>query len=134
MRKTLPRKWFLVLAGILALALTLAMLVVVYRPRIIVKVENVGHEQLHAVVVHVTGKSYLLGDIPSGGQTSVEVHPSSESHVEIEFADREETTKRLNAGGYFEAYGYEGTVAIKANSQGLVDVQQDVRPTMIPWP
>ena len=120
MRKINARKWFLVLGGILALALvvTLVVLVVVYRPRIIVKVENVGPESLHAVVVHVTGNSYLLGDILPGGQTSVEVHSSGESHVEIEFADQEGTTKRLKAEAYFEGYGYEGTVAIKANSQG----------------
>ena len=61
------------------------------------------------MVVHVTGASYELGNIAPGDSVKVRVRPNGESSLEIEFADSNGHTNRLDAGGYFES-GYRGTI------------------------
>jgi hypothetical protein len=49
-----------------------------------VEVRNIGTQPMRAVIVHVTGNSYPIGDLPAGASKRVVVKPTGESHVEIE--------------------------------------------------
>ena len=132
MSRSGPWKWSVIIGSLAALAAILIALAIANWPRVNVKVENVGPERLQAVVVYVTGNSYALGDIPSGMEASVDVEPSSESHVEVEFVNAGGTKKRIKADCYFEP-GYKGTVAVKINSEGLVDLRHNVYPGINPF-
>jgi hypothetical protein len=86
-----------------------------------VTVKNVSDETLHAVVVHVTGAAYDLGDIGAGESRSVRVSPTGESHVEIQHAQG-----RLVVGTYFEG-GYRGHINVDVTPRGVVRVEDKVR-------
>ena len=85
-------------------------------------VRNVGPEPLHSIIVHVTGNSYRLGEIPSGESRSVMVRASSESHIELEQA----TGKRLVVDCYFEG-GYKGTFTADVTANEVVRVKDSIR-------
>ena len=74
-----------------------------------VKVYNAGNSPILDLQVHVTGKSYQLGDIPSGAERNVKVSPMGESHVEVSYRLSDGTTKRHSVDCYFES-AYRGTV------------------------
>jgi hypothetical protein len=121
-----------VLYGSIAFALPAALIVfyaTVYIPTrgVRVTVENHGAATLRAVVVHVTGNSYPLGDLKPMSSRSVKVNPRGESHVEIEYTDESGRPVRLNAGGYFES-GYHGTVWVGIRDGRIDAVQQNVDP------
>lgn len=96
--------------------------VFVYAHRgLMVTVKNVSAEPLMSVVVHVTGSSQTLGNIPPGESKTVDVSPTGESHVEIEH-----TKGRLVVDTYFEA-GYQGRITAEITAGEVVRVQGDVR-------
>lgn len=111
----------LMLLGLLACAL-LAVLAWPNSARVTVALVNAGNEPLRSVVVHVTGRSYPVGDIAAGGRTSVDVAPTSDSHVELTSADG----PRLIVDCYF-GRGYEGSVTADVTRSRVVAVQSDVR-------
>jgi hypothetical protein len=80
-------------------------------PGVRVGLTNQGPDTLRNVIVHVTGRSYPLGDVPARESRSVRVRPASESHVEIEFTDARGTSARVVADCYFEP-GYRGEIWI----------------------
>ena len=53
-----------------------------------VTIQNSGGEPRRSVVLHVTGTSYNLGDIPPGATVQATIHPAEDSQLEIEFTDR----------------------------------------------
>ena len=77
-------------------------------------------------MLFVTGTSYNLGDIPPGATAHATVHPTGESHLEIEFTDADEQAKRLDAGGYFEP-GYRGTIDISIKDGVIQKNEQQIR-------
>ncbi len=85
--------------------------------------KNVGTESIRSVVVHVTGKSYLIGDIAPGASKSVVLNPTSESHVELTFAGH----PRLTIDCYFEK-GYGGTLATELTVEKVVTVKDSTVP------
>lgn len=120
------RPWWWVGVPICLLLVVLAVLVLLlFRSGI----QNTGSQPLRSVVLHVTGASYSLGDIPPGGTAHATVHATGESHLEIEFSDPDEQTQRLDAGGYFEA-GYHGTVEISIKDGVIEKNEQQIR---LPW-
>lgn len=74
-----------------------------------VTVYNAENSPILDLQVHVTGKSYQLGDIASGVGRSVKVLPIGESHVEISYRLSDGTTKRHSVDCYFES-AYRGTI------------------------
>jgi len=54
------------------------------------------------------------------------VHPTGESHLEIEFTDADGQAKRLDAGGYFEP-GYRGTIDISIKDGVIQKNEQQIR-------
>ena len=86
-----------------------------------VTVRNVGTESLRGVVVHVTGKSYPVGNIQAGDSRSVRVSPTGESHIEIEHSKG-----RLIVDTYFES-GYRGGVCVEITETEIKRVKNDVR-------
>src|SRR5262245_29457254 len=94
-----------------------------------VTVANEGTTLMRDVVVHVTGRSYSVGDLPPGSSKSVRVLPSSESHVEIEFTDEQDQRVRLASGPFFEP-GYRGEVRIRAGDGEIKDVQGQPLPSL----
>ncbi len=91
-----------------------------------VKVTNTGTATLKSIVLHVTGRSYPVGDIAPGGSVKTKVSPTSESHLEIEFMDTAGGLHRLDAGGYFEA-GYRGIIRISIQDGEIVSNEQDIQ-------
>jgi hypothetical protein len=75
-----------------------------------VSIANPG-TTMRSVVLHVTGRSYPVGDILPGKIAVATVQPTSESHLEIELTDAQGQRRRLNADVYFEP-GYSGTVSV----------------------
>jgi hypothetical protein len=100
-----------------------------WMPGVRVQVTNHGPESLRDVVIHVTGASYVLGEVPPAGSRRIGVHPRSESHVEIEFTDGQGKRVRLNAGGYFEP-GDRGDVLIDLRNGQVESVQGQPPPRM----
>ena len=74
-------------------------------------------------MLHVTGASYQLGDIGPGESATARVNPTSESHLEVEFTDRDGQSQRLHADGYFEP-GYRGMIRVEIKD-GLIDKFED---------
>ena len=101
-------------------------LLLYFWPEIHVSVQNTGSAPMQSVVLHVTGKSYSIGDIFAGGSASATVEPTGESGLEIEFIDAYGTIKRLNAGGYFES-GYRGTIQVSIKDGTIVKNEQDIK-------
>jgi hypothetical protein len=116
----------LLVAGIVATAGVAA----VWPRGVRVTVTNRGPEPLVDVVVFVTGNVYRLGTLGVGESQTVSVQTHGESHVELGFAGHAGGQVRLNAGGYFESSGYEGTIAIEL--EGGVIVRNDHRISI--WP
>ena len=87
-----------------------------------VEVRNVGNEQMRAVIVHVTGNSYPIGDLPAGSSRRVDVSATSESHVELEYQGHD----RLIIDCYFEP-GYKGTITAQVTALKVVSVNDSVR-------
>jgi hypothetical protein len=85
-----------------------------------VTVTNRGPEPLGDVAVHVTGNSYRLGTLGVGQSQTVSVRAHGESHVELGFTRGSGEQLRLNAGGYFEGSGYEGTIEIELQDGAIV--------------
>jgi hypothetical protein len=103
--------------------------IVVYtRPGVSVCVHNLGPDPLNRLVVHVTGRSYRLGDIAAGDSRSVTVNPTSESHLEIEFVDPSGNQTLLSVDCYLEP-GYKGTLDIRVNGNKLARVDDHVSPS-----
>lgn len=90
-----------------------------------VTVRNSGPTQMGSVVLHITGKSYFLGDVAAGSSVHATVNPASESHLEIEFTDGAGKSKRVNAGGYFEA-GYRGTIRVSIKDGAVDENEQNI--------
>lgn len=89
---------------------------------ITVEVRNTGTEPLRATIIHVTGNSYPLGDLPAGSSKKVVVEPTSESHVEIEHDGH----TPLIVDCYFEP-GYTGTIAVEVTPHKIGRVQSSIR-------
>ncbi|WP_020654294.1 hypothetical protein [Massilia niastensis] len=82
---------------------------------------NVGTEPMRSVVVHVTGRSYPIGDLAPGASKSVRVSPTSESNIELSQSGH----ARLTVGGYFEK-GYRGTISADVTTESVVMVRDEV--------
>jgi len=88
-----------------------------YGAKVVVK--NVGKVPLHSVVVHVTGRSYPLGELPVGENRSVKAYPTGESHVVIEHVDQSSGNKKLPVDCYFEL-GYRTTINVEITEDSVV--------------
>lgn len=95
------------------------------RPGIQVTIRNAEATPIRAVVVHVTGASYQLGDIASGESAQVVVRSTGESHLEVTFTEADGRTKQLNAGGYCEP-GYRGTIRLSIRDGVIGENEQQV--------
>lgn len=98
----------------------------VFHSGIHVTIQNTGRQPLHSVVLHVTGASYSLGDIPPAATAHATLHPTGESHLEFQFTDTDGQLQRLDAGGYFEA-GYRGTINVSIKDGAIVKNEQQIR-------
>ena len=104
-----------------------------FRSGIHVTIQNTGSQPLRSVVLYVTGASYELGDIAPGAAAHTMVHPTGESHLEIEFTDADGQTNRLDAGGYFEP-GYRGMIRVSIKDGVIQENEQDIRLRWsLPW-
>jgi len=117
------------LAGIPICVLLVVLVVLVlflFRSGVHVSIQNTGSQPLRSVVLFVTGTSYNLGDIPPRATAHATVHPTGESHLEIEFTDADGQAKRLDAGGYIEP-GYRGTIDISIKDGVIQKNEQQIR-------
>ena len=58
---------------------------------------------LRNVVIHVTGASYRIGDLPFDQTVRLRVHTTGESHLEIEFKNSSNKLQREIVDCYFES-------------------------------
>lgn len=91
-----------------------------------VTVFNEGDSPLIAVKVHVTGKSYDLGDIAGGAIKKCTVSPVGESHIEISYNLTDGTTYRHSVDCYFES-GYRATVDVDIREKELIQSSAQIR-------
>ena len=80
--------------------------------------------RLESVIVHTTGFTYPLGDVPAGASRTVRVQSTGESHIEVEHGARPRL--RLVVETYFER-GYSGTVTAEVRRDTVVRVESHVR-------
>jgi len=106
-----------------ALAVAAGICFLLFSGGITVVVRNVGAEPLRSVIVHVTGRSYPIGDIAHGESKAVEVTVVGESHIELEHATR----RRLVIDCYFEN-GYKGTITAEVTSEKVIAVNSSIQP------
>ena len=85
-------------------------------------VTNVGSDTMRAVVVHVTGASYAIGELAPGASRSVDVFAQGDSHVELTSG----ANPRLTVACYFGP-GYSGRISSQVTATRVVAVQTDVR-------
>jgi hypothetical protein len=122
---TSDAKWPWWLVGIPICRLLVGLVVFVFlqfRAGIHVTIQNTGSQPLRSVMLNVTGASYSLGDIPPAATAQATLRPTGESHLEIQFTDRDGQTNRLDAGGYFKP-GYRGTISI-AIKDGVIQTNE----------
>ena len=120
------RTTVLVVAGVIALFA--AVLVMLYLERgVLVTVRNSDARALRSLEVHVTGRSYNLGDLEPGASRSVRVNPRGESHVELRFRDHLGKTPAPVVDCYLEA-GYSGTIAVDVDSERVRKVNCSTYP------
>ncbi|MFO0011158.1 MAG: hypothetical protein ACK553_00285 [Planctomycetota bacterium] len=91
-----------------------------------VTVRNGGNSPLIDLQVHVTGRSYNLGNLESGAMKRCAVEPTSESHVEISYQLPDGTSRRHSIGGYLEP-GYRGTVDAEIQDGEMVQSSHRIR-------
>jgi hypothetical protein len=122
--------WSRITAG-MALAITVAALLVAYQSSfgVQVSVSNDGDTPVHDLVVHVTGRSYPIGDVQPGSSRNLRVNPTSESHLELEFTGEDGRRVRLDAGGYFEP-GYRGRIDVRIKDGKIEDSQGQPLPSI----
>jgi hypothetical protein len=108
---------------LLGLAVVLAVAFFLSRTGLRVAVTNTGAAPMRAVVVHVTGASYDLGDIPPGSSREVSIEPTGPSHVELSFKDDQGRQLRLVTGANFEPSAH-GSIEI-AVRDGTIQRFQD---------
>src|SRR5262245_6479527 len=118
------RKVGLILAAVIIVAG--AMGYALLSPGVDVSVRNTGKEPLREVTIHVTGRSYTLGDLAPGSLRTRNVSPRGESSVEVEFANEHGKRIRLSAGGYLEP-GYGGRIVIEIRDGNVIAVKDEVR-------
>ena len=119
------------LATLLVLVAMVAVLFAVYnrylRPGVYVELRNSTGKTLTSVTVHVTGRSYDLGDLNPGETNEIRVEPTSESDVDIEFVDAAGLRQGLKAECYIEP-GYRGSIRIDVrNAEEGTDFTLSVR-------
>jgi hypothetical protein len=88
-----------------------------------VRIENTGSDAIVGVVLHVSGRSYEVGSIPSGKVIMVRVFAKYDSQLEIEL-DSSGSRQRIELGGYFDS-GISAKYDIKMNSEGVQSCQFD---------
>lgn len=115
------RKWWLL--AIPVVLLLIAVVAFQLRSGIQVTVENTGTSPLKLVELHVTGRSYELGDIAPGATATARVRSTGESSLDVEFTDADGKTQRLNAGGYFES-AYRRSIRVEIKD-GQIDKFED---------
>lgn len=118
-------RWLLVAIPVVLIALV-GVVLFQFRPGIQVTIQNTGSTPMRSVVLHVTGNSYQLGDIPPGESATARVRPTSDSGLEIEFTDTDGKVQRLDAGGYFES-GYRGTIRVSIKNGVIDENKQDFK-------
>ncbi len=97
-----------------------------FRPGVRVTVENAGTEPMCAVVLHVTGRSYRVGDIAPGGCTETIVVPTSESDLQIEFTDGLGNERRVPIDCYIEP-SYRGEIRARINDGRLEMTEEQIQ-------
>lgn len=111
-------------AGLLALALLIGWALL--PNQITLTIKNAGDEPLTGVVVHVTGNSYVAGDLAPGASTTLKVRSTGESHVELASANK----PRLRVDCYFEP-GYSGRISVEVTAQRVIAVQSALEPAAL---
>ncbi|HEV8068392.1 MAG TPA: hypothetical protein VGP76_11700 [Planctomycetaceae bacterium] len=97
-----------------------------FRPGVRVTVENAGTEPMRAVVLHVTGRSYPVGEIAPGGRTETIVVPTSESDLRIEFTDGRGIERRVPIECYIEPSN-RGEIRARINDGRLEMTEQRIQ-------
>lgn len=113
------RFWLKLLFALVTCIAVLIASVVWLTPGIAVTVINSGSTSLNALQVHVTGRTYNLGNLASQAQRKCTVRSNGESHIEITFQLPDGTHKRHIVDCYFER-GYRGSVEIELKNGDLI--------------
>lgn len=117
--------WLILVSMVLIIALVNGIVLLREHEVLQVTIRNTGDAPLRSVVLHVTGRSYELGDIAPGTSAEEMVNPTGESHLDVEFSDGNGRTKRLKADVYFEP-GYWGTISVSIKDGAIEGYEQDV--------
>ena len=118
----LPMKKVVLL--LLALAIVLGVAYASYpvaRDGVTLHLTNAGADTMRQVVVHVTGRSYAVGDIAPGASAAIVLHPRGESDIELAQSGH----PRLIIGCYLES-GYKGSINATATTERIVAVDSKV--------
>lgn len=90
-----------------------------------VTIRNTETVPLYSLSVHVTGKTYDLGDVAPKEAKSVMVNPKGESHIEIEHG-KDAKRKIITIDCYLES-GYKGKIAIDLDSEKALKIDNKIK-------
>lgn len=119
----------MVLWSVLALAAAATVSMMVYKARmpLVVTIRNIGTQDMQKVVVHVTGNKHPVGDIRARETAVVDVSPTGDSHVLVEFVDP--TGKRLQlVGDCYFGPSSTGFLDVEIEDGKLQSIAQRTRP------
>jgi len=100
-----------VAAAALLLAAMATFAIFYFSRPLVIAVRNIGTQDMHRVIVFVTGDSQPLGDIGAGDEATTPVTPTGDSHVEIEWTEPTGKRARQTAGCYFGP-GFSGRIEV----------------------
>ena len=114
-----------VLWSVLALAAVITVSVMVYKAEmpLVVTIRNIGTQDMQKVVVHVTGNKHPVGDIRAGDIAIVDVSPTGDSHVLVEFVDP--AGKRLHlVGDCYFGPSFTGSIEVEIEDGKLQSIAE----------
>ncbi len=87
-------------------------------------VHNGDSSTFKSCVVQVTGNSYPIGDLPPGASTTVNVNPTGESHIVVEYTDGKGVKRRVPVDCYMDV-GIGMKIEFKIASETATILKQD---------
>jgi hypothetical protein len=115
------------IAAVVAAAAALLLFVIRHPSGLTAEITNTGVTPMRSIAVHVTGRSYPLGDLRPGESRRVRVDPAGESHLELAYTDPTGAPQSLTADCYFES-GYRGQITVDVTNGKVTRVNSQFEP------
>lgn len=94
--------------------------------QVVLKIHNVGSIDYEYCTVHITGRTYDLGTLPSDSTRSSRLSPEGESQIELNLKEHDGSQHHLVVDCYFESHGYSGTITVEVGDGEILKVTDNI--------